>query len=494
MQRPGRRTLSVEPPFTTTWYTDRGRRPANEDAVVVETLFGDRDLVAVADGMGGHAGGEVASHRALERLVASLEASNDLAAAVRDANDELLRAAEAHPEWQGMGTTLVALLRVGAEYYVANVGDSRAYRIDGDGLRQITVDHSFTAEAITSGRLSAEEAERSPWRNALTRAVGTDSEVDVDLFGPFPVTPAHLVVLCTDGLYRVMSDEELAQEVFAALDRPDGARDLVANALRRGSSDNISVALVEIGDVSTLQAAAPSDRPSTSPAATSPPLPAEPEPVAQAETVPDTAVPVAELAPDQVVAEELGSDSERPTSSEEDAGTQETQEVGRLESAAGEAPEDERESAEPAGQRPVGIESDSEASGAALPVEDDVLVEVGSDHSTRSVGHVDPVGADEGESEAPGPVDATRSDESEPPEASGPAAVDQDAVSASGESASAPSEPYRTARPARVRRTARRGRRPPRKIPSWVKREGLPAALLVALTLFVVYMLTNFLG
>ena len=306
------------PTVRTCWYTDRGRRPSNEDAVLVEALIGDRDLVAVADGMGGHAGGEIASGKALQTLLNRLESSNDLAAAVKDANAALLAAAEENPEWRGMGTTLVALLRVGATYHVANVGDSRAYRLDESGISRITEDHSFTAEAVSSGRLSEDEAERSPWRNALTRAVGTDAEVEVDVFGPFELTPAHVVLLCTDGLYRVMSDSELDEEVRSRQDRLDSARDLVADALRRGSNDNISVALVEFGDMNggsatdtpeldrtgpglevgppneaalvpvAAAATEPAPTPEAEPAPRTDPAPAEQPPPAAPETAPDS--------------------------------------------------------------------------------------------------------------------------------------------------------------------------------------------------------------
>src|SRR5690606_4227177 len=106
------------------------------------------------------------------------------------------------PEWHGMGTTLVALLIAGNRYTIASVGDSRAYRVDAAGVRQITVDHSLMAEAERNGDDAAEQLAGSPLRHALTRALGTEPQVEVDVFGPFDVEVPHTVVLCSDGLYR----------------------------------------------------------------------------------------------------------------------------------------------------------------------------------------------------------------------------------------------------------------------------------------------------
>jgi protein phosphatase len=226
--------------------TERGRRRVNQDAVLIAELDAGRELIAVADGMGGHAAGEVASHRALEVLKAALERGVDLADAVRAANRALIDAATTHPEYQGMGTTLVALLRDGAHYLVANVGDSRAYRIDGTGVAQLTEDHSFVAEAMRSG-LSAEEAEKSRWRNAVTRALGTEQELEVDCYGPFDVAEPHAIVLCTDGLHRVIPAQDLGRVVLGASAPDSAVRELTLSAYDRGSDDNITVALIRFG-------------------------------------------------------------------------------------------------------------------------------------------------------------------------------------------------------------------------------------------------------
>lgn len=230
-----------------------GQRPYQEDAVVIESLSDGRTLVAVADGMGGHAAGEVASNLALETLVASLEAGATLESAFREANRKVHHKAT-EPGKMGMGTTLVAMVLGDDDYLMANVGDSRGYLLSATEIRQLTEDHSFVAEAIRRGEDEA-EAKASKWRDALTRAIGTEEEVEVDLFGPFPVQQNVAVLLCSDGCYKALTDTEL-RELFVKSGGPRGASQaLVSSALERGSDDNITVAIVEFGEV-------PRDRPS----------------------------------------------------------------------------------------------------------------------------------------------------------------------------------------------------------------------------------------
>lgn len=226
-------------------FTHAGRRRANQDAVVVRRLGDGSDLVAVADGMGGHAAGEIASRMALEVLIAELETGTPLRSAVAAANTALYTRARERSEWHGMGTTLVVLLRTAGKFWIANVGDSRAYLINAGDIRQITRDHSFSAEAAQAGTMSRDEVEASPWRNALTRAIGTDELVEVDVFGPYPVQPQHAVLLCSDGLYRAVPDDVIRTYLVGTTDLSTAAQALAALAYRRGSDDNISVAVVE---------------------------------------------------------------------------------------------------------------------------------------------------------------------------------------------------------------------------------------------------------
>lgn len=224
-----------------------GRRPYQEDSLFADALSDGRILVAVADGMGGHAAGEVASSLALETLKASLEAGIELGEAFRLANQQV-HAKSKEPGKQGMGTTLVAVVVDGGTYRVGNVGDSRGYLLDGQGIRRLTEDHSFVAEAMKRGQ-SEEEATASQWRDALTRAIGTDAKVEVDVFGPFPVEDNSAVLLCSDGLYKTLKDQDL-REIFGRSGGPKGAaQTLVAMAYERGSDDNISVAVAEFGQV-----------------------------------------------------------------------------------------------------------------------------------------------------------------------------------------------------------------------------------------------------
>lgn len=230
------------------WRSFSGRRASNQDAVIAGRLTDGRELIAVADGMGGHQGGEVASQRALDTLVASLEAGRALRDAVADANAGVYQAAQENAAWSGMGTTLVALLRSGDRYQVANVGDSRAYCVTEQGITQITQDHSFLAEALRANQMSAEEAKSSRWRNALTRAIGTDPQVEVDTFGPFEVQPAHTVVLCTDGLHGSLDDAAMLSCLRQHTDVWGAAMCLTDQAYKNGSKDNISVAVVSFAE------------------------------------------------------------------------------------------------------------------------------------------------------------------------------------------------------------------------------------------------------
>jgi PPM family protein phosphatase len=229
------------------FYTHAGRRASNQDAVLVRRLPDGRELAAIADGMGGHAAGEIASARALEVLAERLGQGDALRNAFAAANATVHREAHQSGDRRGMGTTLVAIVARPGGYEVGNVGDSRAYRIDASGIRQLTSDHSVVAEASRDGGFSAEELAQSPWRNALTRAIGTDADVEVDVFGPFDAGEPHAVLLCSDGLYKTLTDEVIREYVVATPDLQTAVRSLAAIAYRLGSDDNITVTAVEFG-------------------------------------------------------------------------------------------------------------------------------------------------------------------------------------------------------------------------------------------------------
>jgi PPM family protein phosphatase len=235
-------------------HTVAGRRKGNQDCVYVGRLADGRELMVVADGMGGHQGGETASRQALATVIERLQEGRTLSDAMVDANDAVLRQAREKPELAGMGTTMVVMLRSGDRYHIANVGDSRAYRIDSVGIEQVTSDHSFVAEAIGSGKMTAEEIKRSRWRNALTRAIGTEDRVEVDVFGPFDVNEPHTILLCSDGLHGVIADEDICRTVHDTSNVSIAAQMLVELAYGSGSKDNISVALATLGDVESARA------------------------------------------------------------------------------------------------------------------------------------------------------------------------------------------------------------------------------------------------
>ncbi len=232
-------------------------RSNNQD----ELLIADR-LFAVADGMGGPAAGEVAAHTAIEHFrdafaIEGEPTPDTLLAAAQAANRAVWDQAEANPEMRGMGTTLVALGLVDDDRLaVINIGDSRLY-VQHDGeLRQVTSDHNLVAELVAEGRLSKEEAEFHPRRNVITRALGVDPEVPVDLF-VLEAEVGDRFLLCSDGLFRELTDDYISS-VLRRLGNPDeAARELVNEAKRRGGNDNITVVLVDVVDSAAEKDASP---------------------------------------------------------------------------------------------------------------------------------------------------------------------------------------------------------------------------------------------
>lgn len=245
------------------WRTISGRRPLNEDAVLAASLPDGRELVAVADGMGGHNAGEVASERALQAILAALQKGHTLESAVAEANKSVFQAAQENAAWSGMGTTVVALLRNQTSYQIASVGDSRAYRVTSTGIQQITRDHRLLAEALAAGGGSAEAVRHSRWRNALTRSIGADASVEVDVFGPFDLSQTQSALLCTDGLHGVVADAVIQRCLQEAADPAAAAQRLTEEAYRNGSSDNITVAVVAFGQRPRAVAAPPQRREGT---------------------------------------------------------------------------------------------------------------------------------------------------------------------------------------------------------------------------------------
>ena len=243
------------------WLTDTGRRRVrNEDAYVFEP-----PLFAIADGMGGARAGEVAAGLAAAALkdgrgTVSDEAS--LEARIAEANRQVWERSVADPRTAGMGTTVtVAFVDQPASRVVfGHVGDSRAYRLRGDELEQVTTDHSLVAELVESGVLTPEEAERHPQRSAITRAVGTERAIEADVFS-LPGEMGDLFLLCSDGLTDMLSETEIADVLVAAERDPEAAaRALVDAANAHGGEDNITVVLFELVEGAAEDAAANGDR------------------------------------------------------------------------------------------------------------------------------------------------------------------------------------------------------------------------------------------
>lgn len=236
--------------------TDVGlARPHNEDYVEYivpsdpQQLANRGSLYLVADGMGGHQAGEVASEGAVELVIAKYygdtkhDAPTSLVQAFHIANQQLHLQSETEPSKQGMGTTLVAAAILGRKVYVANVGDSRAYLINNSrGIAQITEDHSWVEEQVRAGLLTPEQALRHPQRNLVTRALGSRPSVDVDLFEG-EIGEGDTLLLCSDGLTGRVDDPEIGDLVLG-YPPPEAARQLVALANERGGNDNITVLLV----------------------------------------------------------------------------------------------------------------------------------------------------------------------------------------------------------------------------------------------------------
>jgi serine/threonine protein phosphatase PrpC len=256
--------------------TDRGRkRPSNEDAFGFSV---DHGIYVVADGMGGAAAGEVASSIAVDEVLRQLTSGRDAGAplpglaekAVCAANEAIFSRAQRNRRLTGMGTTLVALVVEERRVWVLNVGDSRCYRLRDGRLEQLTLDHSLVEEQVRMGRMSNAEARRSPLRNVITRALGTQNCVTPDCF-EFQAEAGDVYMLCSDGLTRELTDKAIETILDSKLDskvgsKPDPKLDsrtdsktlpdsgsmlqarcarLVEAAKKAGGHDNITCVLIE---------------------------------------------------------------------------------------------------------------------------------------------------------------------------------------------------------------------------------------------------------
>jgi serine/threonine protein phosphatase PrpC len=224
--------------------TGRRRRRNEDNYIVAPPLF------AVADGMGGAQAGEVASRLAASALETDesdgLQGLERIDALIQEANRRIYDRASTDPSASGMGTTMTVALVEGMTVAIGHVGDSRAYLVRGDQMEQLTEDHSLVNELMKTGKLSEEEAHVHPQRSVITRAVGTDPDVDVDGF-TIEAEEGDVFLLCSDGLPDMVEDEEILELVHANRDDLEKAvRSLVAAANRGGGEDNITAVAFRI--------------------------------------------------------------------------------------------------------------------------------------------------------------------------------------------------------------------------------------------------------
>ncbi|MEZ4460429.1 MAG: Stp1/IreP family PP2C-type Ser/Thr phosphatase [bacterium] len=245
--------------------TDVGStREHNEDDFYLSE--GEEALCVVADGMGGHRSGEVASAMAIRVICeyyreTSVDGKGDeilvegdremrldeyrLVKAIRTANRAVFQAASSSELYRGMGTTIVSGFFTDQGVYLAHIGDSRVYRFRGDKLEQQTEDHSLANEYVRMGILKAEDVEHFPYKNVITRACGLTDEVEVDI-SYREVSPGDLFIFCSDGLSDMVNDREIAEAVRKESDLEALARDLIDRANHNGGADNITVILARV--------------------------------------------------------------------------------------------------------------------------------------------------------------------------------------------------------------------------------------------------------
>ncbi len=242
--------------------SDVGRkRDHNEDSLLLDAELG---LYIVADGMGGHQGGGTASRLAVETIRDDLRAARErdgsllafsgpleqsplrevLRGAVERACRSIYQAAQGAPELQGMGTTVTALVVGPENAFVAHVGDSRCYLVRGDGIYQISEDHSLVNEQLKAGAITPEEARTSRFRNIITRSVGFEEQVAVDLLG-LELASGDRLVVCCDGLSNLVEDQEI-RDIVTTSPLEEAPRRLVDLANDRGGDDNITVIVLHV--------------------------------------------------------------------------------------------------------------------------------------------------------------------------------------------------------------------------------------------------------
>jgi len=234
-------------------------RNHNEDNFFFNTDLG---LFVVADGLGGHAAGEIASKIVVDQVAKFIEHTADtettmqpgsssrfaslsesrLKTAIQMSNKAIAENIILHPERETMGSTIVACLIEGKRVTMAHVGDSRGYKLSREGIQQITRDHSWVAEQVANGLMTKEEAKRHPFRNIITQALGNNSELNIEVH-EFEITNSETILLCSDGLSGMISDEQILAIFNESSDLQNAARRLISKAIQNGGEDNITLVL-----------------------------------------------------------------------------------------------------------------------------------------------------------------------------------------------------------------------------------------------------------
>ncbi|WP_019424870.1 Stp1/IreP family PP2C-type Ser/Thr phosphatase [Paenibacillus sp. OSY-SE] len=246
--------------------SDIGRvRAVNEDRAYVAVLDNGYCLAIVADGMGGHQAGDIASRLAVETVVSELSAlpqdlqanqlERALEAAILRANQTIFHIASQDEKYYHMGTTIVAALFDHSQCngYIGHIGDSRAYSVDRQGILQLTEDHTLVNELVKNGQIEPEEAMRHPRRNVLIRALGTDAQVEVDM-KPITLGSGQYLLLCSDGLTNMMNSDQIWSAVIdPSLPLEAKADRLLGQSLDAGGDDNITIVLLEQAESGTME-------------------------------------------------------------------------------------------------------------------------------------------------------------------------------------------------------------------------------------------------
>ena len=236
--------------------TDIGSvREQNQDDYYIEQVEPDLGLAIVCDGMGGARAGNIASQLAVQTFLETAKSSPPqewraepealLHSAAQQANTAVYTMAGREPECRGMGTTMVAALVVGQNAYILNIGDSRCYLVQPDGIRRLTRDHSVVEDLVTRGKITPEQARQHPQKNLITRALGAEAQLRADLYRQ-ALSPGDALLLCSDGLSNVVTEQEVLYEVLHGGPTEDCCRRLLDIALLRGAPDNVTAVLLQM--------------------------------------------------------------------------------------------------------------------------------------------------------------------------------------------------------------------------------------------------------